>query len=115
VILRWILDNLPAGGTVLIRLRDEEGDAFELRIRKYRGCIYAQEIRQCRNAKRLYLWRKEVTYNDLTIKEIEESVRRAEEKDRRKQRRKTQGGKTIPNAERSSSPRLMIIASLLTN
>jgi len=39
-----------------------------------------------------------VTYNDLTLKEIEKSVRRAEEKDRRKQRRKAKGGKTIPSA-----------------
>jgi len=39
-----------------------------------------------------------VTYNDLTLKEIEKSLRRAEEKDRRKQRRKAKGGKTIPRA-----------------
>jgi len=98
MILRWILDKLPAEESVLIRLRDEEGDAFELRIRKYRGCIYAKEIRQRRNAKKLYLWRKKVTYNELTIEEIEKSVRRAEEKDRKKQRRKAKGGKTIPRA-----------------
>ena len=39
-----------------------------------------------------------MTYNDLTLKEIEKSVRRAEEKDRRKQQRKAKGGKTIPRA-----------------
>ena len=53
MILRWILDKLPAEESVLIRLRDKEGDAFELRIRKYRGCIYAKEIRQRRNAKKI--------------------------------------------------------------
>ena len=53
MILRWILDELPNKESVLIKLRDEEGDAFELRIRKYRGCIYAKEIRQRRNAKKI--------------------------------------------------------------
>jgi len=98
IILRWILDNLPAEGSVRMRSRDEDGDVFEFIIRKYRGCLYAKSIRQCKSAKRLYRWGKEVTYNDLTLKEIEKSIRRAEEKDRRKQRRKTKCGKTIPRA-----------------
>jgi len=98
IILRWILDNLPAEGSVRMRSRDEDRDVFEFTIRKCRGCLYAKSIRQCRNAKRLYRWGKEVTYNDLTLKEIEKSIRKAEEKDRRKQRRKTKGGKTIPRA-----------------
>jgi len=98
IILRWILDNLPAEGSVRMRSRDEDRDVFEFTIRKCRGCFYAKSIRQCRNAKRLYRWGKEVTYNDLTLKEIEKSIRKAEEKDRRKQRRKTKGGKTIPRA-----------------
>ena len=68
MILRWILDNLPTGGSVLMRSRDEDGDVFELTIRKIRRCLYAKSIRQCRNAKRLYRWGKEVTYKDLTIK-----------------------------------------------
>jgi len=98
IILRWILDNLPAEGSVLMRSRDEDRDVFEFTIRKRRGCLYAKSIRQCKNAKRLYRWGKEVTYNDLTLKEIEKSIRRAEEKGRRKQRRKAKGGKTIPRA-----------------
>jgi len=81
-----------------MRSRDDNRDVFEFTIRKRRGCLYAKSIRQCRNAKTLYLWRKEVTYNDLTLKEIEKSVRRAGEKDRRKQQRKAKGGKTIPRA-----------------
>ena len=48
--------------------------------------------------KRLCRWGKEVTYDDLTLKEIEKSIRRAEEKGKRKQRRKAKGGKTIPRA-----------------
>ena len=39
-----------------------------------------------------------MTYDDLTLKEIEKSIRRAEEKGKRKQRRKAKGGKTIPRA-----------------
>jgi len=84
MILRWILDNLSAEESVLIRLRDDDGDVFELRIRNHRGCLYAKNIRQLRDAKRLYLWRKEITYKDLTIKEIEGSVRRVEEKEKKK-------------------------------
>jgi len=83
IILRWILDNLPAERSVLMRSRDDDGDVFELQIRKHRRCIYAKSVRHLRNAKRLYLWRKGVTYTDLTIEEIEKSVRRAEEKDKR--------------------------------
>ena len=37
-----------------------------------------------------------MTYDDLTLKEIEKSIRRAEEKGKRKQRRKAKGEKTIP-------------------
>ena len=48
--------------------------------------------------KKLYLWRKKVTHNELAIEEIEKSIRRAEEKGKRKQRRKAKGGKTIPKA-----------------
>jgi len=98
MILRWILDNLPTGGSVLMRSRDEDGDIFEFIIRKIRKCLYAKRIRLCRNAKRLYRWRKKVTYNDLTIEEIERSIKRAEEKDKRNQRRKANGGKIIPSA-----------------
>ena len=58
IILRWILDNLPAEGSVLMRSRDDDGDVFELQIRKHRRCIYAKNVRQPKNAKRLYLWRK---------------------------------------------------------
>ena len=83
MILRWILDNLPTGGSVLMRSRDYDGDIFELTIHKYRRCFYAKGIRRCRNAKRLYRWRKKITYDDLTIEEIEKSVRRAEKKDRK--------------------------------
>jgi len=86
IVLRWILDNLPAEGSVLMRSRDDDGDVFELQIRKHRRCIYAKNVRQLKNAKRLYLWQKKVTYNDLTIEEIEKSVRRAEEKNKRNQR-----------------------------
>jgi len=95
IILRWILDNLPAEGSVPMRSRDDDGDVFDFTIRKCRGCLYAKSIRQCKNAKRLYQWGKEVTYNDLTLKEIEKSIRRAEEKDRRKQRRKAKCKKAI--------------------
>ena len=98
IIIRWILDNLSAGESVLMRSRDEDGDVFEFTIRKYRGCFYAKSIRQCRNAKRLYLWRENITYNDLTIGEIEKSVRRAEMKDRKNRLRKVKGGRTIPSA-----------------
>ena len=83
IILRWILDNLSAGESVLMRSRDYDGDIFELTIYKYRRCFYAKGIRRCRNAKRLYRWRKKITYDDLTIEEIEKSVRRAEKKDRK--------------------------------
>jgi len=85
MILRWILDNLPAERSILMRSRDDDGDVFELRIRKHQGSLYARDVLQLKNAKRLYLWRTRITYNDLTIKEIEGSVRRAEEKDRREQ------------------------------
>jgi len=98
IILRWILDNLPAEGSVLMRSRDEDRGVFELQIRKHRRCIYAKNVRQLKNAKRLYLWRKKVTYNDLTIEEIERSERRAEMKDRKNRLRKVKGGKTIPRA-----------------
>jgi len=55
MIPRWILDKLPAGKWVPIKLRDQDGDVFELRMRNVQGCIYARNIRQCRNAKRLYV------------------------------------------------------------
>jgi len=97
MILRWILDNLPTGGSVLMRSRDEDGDVFELTIRKIRRCLYAKSIRQCKNAKRLYRWGKEVTYKDLTIKKIERSIKRAEEKGRKKQRRKAKCKKAVPS------------------
>ena len=42
--------------------------------------------------------KKNIIYNDLTIEEIEKNVRRAEEKDRKKQRRKAKGVKAIPSA-----------------
>ena len=98
IILRRILDNLPAEESVRMRSRDEDRDVFELQISKHRRCIYAKNVRQLKNAKRLYLWRKKVTYNDLTLKEIEKSVRRAEEKDRRKQRRKAKCKEGISSA-----------------
>jgi len=84
MILRWILDSLPAKGSVLMRARDDDGDIFELRIRKHGRCFYAKDVRQLKNAERLYIWPKRMTYNELTLEEIEKSVRRAEEKDRRK-------------------------------
>jgi len=98
IILRWILDNLPAGGSVLMRSRDEDRDVFEFTLRNWRGCLYAKSIRQCRNAKRLYLWRENITYNDLTIEKIEKSVRRAEMKDRKNRLRKVKGGKNHPKS-----------------
>ena len=98
IILRWILDNLPAKGSVLMRARDDDGDVFEFTLRNWRGCLYAKSIRQCRNAKRLYLWRENITYNDLTIEKIEKSVRRAEMKDRKNRLRKVKGGKNHPKS-----------------
>jgi len=97
MILRWILDNLPAERSILMRSRNDDGDVFELRIRNHRGSLYARNVLQLKNAKRLYLWRTRITCNDLTIKEIEGSVRRAEEKDRSEQRRKEKCEETIPN------------------
>jgi len=44
IILRWILDNLPAEGSVLMRSRDDDRDVFEFTIRKRRGCLYAKSI-----------------------------------------------------------------------
>jgi len=38
-----------------------------------------------------------MTYNELTLEEIEKSVRRAEKKDRRKRLRRLKHKKTIPN------------------
>jgi len=98
IIQRWILDNLPAGESILMRSRDEDRDVFEFTLRNWRGCLYAKSIRQCRNAKRLYLWRENITYNDLIIKKIEKSVRRAEMKDRKNRIRKVKGGKNHPKS-----------------
>jgi len=97
MIIRWILDELPNGKSVPIKLRNQDGDIFGLRMHNIKGCIYAREIRQCRHAKRLYIWPKRMTYNELTLEEIEKSVKRAEEKDRRKQRQKAKCEKTIPS------------------
>jgi len=97
IILRWILDNLPAERSILMRSRDDDGDVFELRIHKQRHSIYARSVRQLKDTKRLYLWRKKVTYNDLTIEEIEKSISRAEKINRRKQRRKAKGEESTPN------------------
>ena len=81
-----------------MRSRDEDRNVFEFTLRNRRGCLYAKGIRQCRNAKRLYLWRENITYNDLTIKKIEKSVRRAEMKDRKNRIRKVKGGKNHPKS-----------------
>jgi len=97
IILRWILDNLPAEGSILMRSRDVDGDVFELRMHKHRGSIYARSVRQLKDTKRLYLWRKKVTYNDLTIEEIEKSISSAEKINRRKQRRKAKCEESTPN------------------
>ena len=97
IILRWILDNLPAEGSILMRSRDNDGDVFELRIHKQRGSIYARSVRQLKDTKRLYLWRRKVTYNDLTIEEIEKSISSAEKINRRKQRRKAKCEESTPN------------------
>jgi len=45
IILRWILDNLPVGGSVLMRSSDEDRDVFEFTLRNWRGCLYAKSIR----------------------------------------------------------------------
>ena len=55
IILRWILDNLPAEGSILMRSRENDGDVFELRIHKQRHSIYARSVRQLKDTKRLYL------------------------------------------------------------
>ena len=94
IILRWILDNLPAEGSILMRSRDDDGDVFELRIHKERRSIYARNVRQLKDTKRLYLWRKKVTYNDLTKEAIEKSISSAEKINRKKQRRKTKAKRT---------------------
>ena len=44
-----------------------------------------KSVRQLKDTKGLYLWRKKVTYNDLTIEEIEKSISRAEKINRKKQ------------------------------
>jgi len=44
IILRWILGNLPAEGSVLMRSRDDDRDVFEFTIRKRGGCLYAKSI-----------------------------------------------------------------------
>ena len=97
IILRWILDNLPAEGSIPMRSRDNDGNVFELRIHKQRGCIYARSVRQLKDTKRLYLWQRKVTYNDLTIEEIEKSISSAEKINRRKQRRKAKSEENTPN------------------
>ena len=96
IILRWILDKLPAEGSILMRSRDDDGDVFELRIHKERRSIYARNVRQLKDTKRLYLWRKKVTYNDLTKEEIEKSITRAEKINRKKQRRKSKMRREYP-------------------
>jgi len=68
-----------------MRPRDADGDVFELRIHNRRRSIYVKSVRQLKDTKRLYLWRKKVTYNDLTIEEIEKSISRAEKINRKKQ------------------------------
>jgi len=88
IILRWILDKLPAAGSVMIRSRDPDGNVFELRMHEHRGAIYARNVRQIKKTRRLYKWKKNMTYNDLTIEEIEKSINNAEKINRRKQRRK---------------------------
>jgi len=98
IILRWILDNLPAEGSILMRSRDVDGDVFELRMRNHRGSIYAKSVRQLKDTNKLYLWRKKVTYNDLTIEEIEKSINSADKINRRKQRRKAKCEESTPNA-----------------
>jgi len=96
ILLRWILDNLPAEGSILMRSRDGDGDAFELRMYKHKGSIYAKSIRQLKETKRLYRWQKKVTYNDLTIEEIEKNINSAEKINRRKQRRKAKKRREHP-------------------
>ena len=95
IILRWILDNLPAEGSILMRSRDDDGDVFELRMHNRRRSIYAKSVRQLKDTKRLYLWRKKVTYNDLTIEEIEKSISSAEKINRRKRKAKCE--ESTPN------------------
>jgi len=80
-----------------MRSRDVDGDVFELRIHKHRRSIYAKSVRQLKDTKRLYLWRKKVTYNDLTIEEIEKSISSAEKINRRKQRRKAKREESTPS------------------
>ena len=96
IILRWILDKLPAEGSVMMRSRDLDGDVFELRMHEHRGAIYARNVRQLKKTRRLYRWKKNVTYNDLTIEEIEKSINNAEKLNRRKQRRKAKREENTP-------------------
>ena len=97
ILLRWILENLPAEGSILMRSRDGDGDAFELRMYKHKGSIYAKSVRQLKDTKRLYRWWKKMTYNDLTIENIEKSIRSAEKINRRKQRRKAKREESTSN------------------
>jgi len=87
----------------MMRSRDIDGDVFDIRMRKHQRAIYAKEVRQLKKAKRLYRWKKNVTYDDLTIEEIEKSINRADRKNRRKKGRKAKQEEIITKEKNNLS------------
>ena len=88
IILRWILDKLPAERSVMIRVRDLDGDVFEVQMRNHKRSIYANNVRQLKKTRRLCNWKKDVTYDKLTVEEIERSIKTADKMKKRKRQMK---------------------------
>ena len=89
IILRWILDKLPAQRSVTIRLQDSDGTVFEVQMRNHKRRIYVNDVRQLKKTRRLYNWKKNVTYDNLTVEKIERSIRTADKLNKRKKQMKT--------------------------
>jgi len=81
-ILKWISDKLPEGESVLIRIRDSNGDAFEVQMRNQKRSIYGNNIRQIKKTKLLYKWKKDVTYDNLTLEKLRQSMKLADNRQR---------------------------------
>ena len=95
IILRWILDRLPAEKAVTIRARDIGGDVFSIRMRNHHRAIYATSIQRLQKTRKLYYWKKNVTYDDLTIEKIEKSIDRTKRNGKKKKGKKIKQEKTI--------------------
>jgi len=72
----------------LIRLRDYNGEVFEVQMKNQKRNIYANNIRHIKKMKLLYRWKPYVKYDNLTIEELQKSMKLADKAIRRRRQLK---------------------------